>query len=100
MVIWAVKCYKDIQQCLYLMIWQLFRFLSRNLSSFLVVFLENLRHQKNILKLTDLYSNLSSFEEESSFSMFVKIWRRQIDPPAPLGSTGPGTKWHINVVER
>ena len=49
-------CIKDIIECLYLMIWPFFRFLGRNLSNFFFGILENLRHQKDILKLTDLYS--------------------------------------------
>ena len=53
-ILWAILCIKNIIECLYLMIWQLFRFLGRNLSNFCVGFLENLRHQKYILKLTDL----------------------------------------------
>ena len=43
-----------IIECLYLMIWPLFRFLGENMSKFCVGFLENLRHQKDVLKLTDL----------------------------------------------
>ena len=45
-----------MKKCLYLMIWPLFRFLGRNLSNCFIGFLENLRYQKDILKLTDLYS--------------------------------------------
>ena len=37
------------------MIWPLFRFFGQKFVKFFVVFLENLRHQKDILKLTDLY---------------------------------------------
>ena len=37
------------------MIQALFRFYCRNSSNFCIVFLENLRHQKVILKLTDIY---------------------------------------------
>ena len=44
----------------YPMIRPLFRFLDRNLSNFFVDFLEHLRHQKDILKLTDL-SNIFSY---------------------------------------
>ena len=55
------------------MIWPLFTVLGRNLSIFfVVVFLENLRHQKDILRLTDLYvfqlfvgnKNLNCFNEK------------------------------------
>ena len=55
MIIWAIWCIKDIIECLYSMIWPLFRFLGRNLSKFFVGFLKNVRHKKDILKLTDLY---------------------------------------------
>jgi hypothetical protein len=40
------------------MTWSPFRFLGKNLSNFLVGVLENLRQQKDILKLTDLYFNI------------------------------------------
>jgi hypothetical protein len=53
MILLAIKCIKDMIGCLYLMMLPPFRFLGRNLSNF-YVFLENLRHQKDILKLTDL----------------------------------------------
>ena len=46
---------KDIIECLYIMIWPLFRFFGQKSVKFFVGFLENLRHQKDILKLTDLY---------------------------------------------
>ena len=59
-ITWAIFKLKCIIECLYLMIWPLFRFLGRNLSNFFVGFLENLRHQKDILKLTDLYVLLIS----------------------------------------
>ena len=36
------------------MIWPLFRFLGRNLSNFLVFFWKIEKHQKDILKLSDL----------------------------------------------
>ena len=38
------------------MICPLFRFKGRNVSNFFVGLLENLRHQKDIVKLTDIYA--------------------------------------------
>ena len=55
MIIWVIYCIKDIIECLYLMIWPLFRFLGQKFVKFFGGFLENLRHLKDILKLTDLY---------------------------------------------
>ena len=50
------KLYANLFLSLFFLISPFFRFWGRNLSNFCGGFLKNLRHQKYILKLTDLYS--------------------------------------------
>ena len=55
--IWSnllLKCIKDVIECLYLMIWSLFRYLGQKSVKFFGGFLENLKFQKDILKLSNL----------------------------------------------
>ena len=42
--------------------WPLFRFLGRNLSNFSVVFWKIEKHQKDILKLSDLYNDKNNWQ--------------------------------------
>ena len=51
---WFYVNFNIIRKCLYFN-YVAFRFLGRNSSSFSVGFLENLRHQKIILRLNNLY---------------------------------------------
>ena len=64
----------------YLMIWPLFRFLGKNLSKFFVGFLEYFRHQKEILKLTDL-KGLRHSSSQQRLVLFTNVLTVKFEIP-------------------
>ena len=67
--------FKDTIWCCYLMNWPHFRFWCRNLSNFSLVFWKIWKHQKDFLKLSDLYLDaITLVHRNSRYRKFVSFW--------------------------